>query len=253
MNNWEEYLGGDRKVKGPLSLFPRIEGHLSPNDLTEMERDRFRWLLTIYPGDPNHLFNLWSNRNFLMDERSSRGDLNLERFYAASEGLGSYLLREEVRQVSYLNSLKTCLALRVASGDPVLFFGPTSGADLEAIHAAGGMPHLISIVPDPKWEEIAELRLWDCRIPFEDVDIRNILSTGSRYIVISSWITEPDTYMRLAVEAVGKYGFILTPSTNLLAVHESKKLYLQQVDTFQSDVSVWYKPLNSCEDRKSVV
>jgi hypothetical protein len=239
--DWEAYLGTKHQTSGSLSLFPRIEGILSSDTLNEMERDRFRWLLSVYPSDPERLFSIWSNRNFLLEERKTMGDVNLEQFYATSEGLGIYLLREEVRQISYLKSLRDCLALRVSPEEPVLFLGPTSGADLEAIHAAGGMPHLVSIIPNPKWEEIAEIRLWDCRIPFEDSSPSELLPDSYRYVVISSWVTEPDTYVRWASNVVGKYGFLLSPATNLLSIHEARKLSLRSVDTFQSDVGVFYK------------
>lgn len=247
MTDWESYLGGKRQVLRSISLFPSIEKDLPSSVLDEMERDRFRWLLSAYPENPNKLFHMWSNRNFILEERMAMKDLSLERFYAASEGLGVYLLREEIRQGSYLRSLRNCLSLRLHPGEPVLFLGPTSGSDLEAIHAAGGMPHLISVVPDPKWEEITEMRLWDGRIPFEDAKSSDMLPNSYRHVVISSWVTEPDTYVRLAASTLGKYGFLLSPSTNLLAVHEAKKLDLHHVDTFQSDVGVFYKAATAGE------
>ena len=248
MENAWGYLGGSMK-RDSLSLFPRIDDTITASDLYKFEQDRFRWLLEVLSDqekDLQYLFPLWiGGSRHLLREHKESSCTSLEEFYSSSFGFGVHLLREEVQQLSYVRSLRNCLALRLAPGEPVVFLGPTSGSDLEAIHAAGGSPILVSVIPNPKWGELASLRLFEDRIPYEDWTFKDFMHRREefRVVILSSWATEPDAYMRLASEAVGSYGFLLTPATNLLAVHEARKLSLHPVDTHQHEVGVFYKPV----------
>lgn len=241
---WVGYLGG-KKERGSLSLFPRIDAPVSLVDQGEMERDRFMWLRETQEKTPDVLYNLWTNRNLLLDERRTSKVEKLEDFYAASEVFGYHLLREEIHQLDYLRSLRNCLRLRLAPGEPVVFVGPTAGADLEAIHNAGGLPILVQLISESRWSEITALKMFEIRVPFEDGTMKEFVrqTWGARFVIISSWCTEPQTYMRLAVESLGSYGFVLTPSTNLSVLHEAKQLSLHVVDTFQREVGIFYKPV----------
>jgi hypothetical protein len=242
---WVGYLRG-KKVRGPLSLFPRIDAPVSLEDQGEMERDRFMWLREVQEKTPDALYNLWTNRNLLLDERHTSKVEKLEDFYAASEVFGYHLLREEIHQFDYLRSLRDCLRLRLAPGEPVVFVGPTAGGDLEVIHDAGGFPILVPLIPESRWSEITTLKMFETRVPFEDGTLKQLVQQawGARFIIISSWCTEPQTYLRLAVESIGKYGFIVSPATNLIVLHEAKQLSLHVVDTFQREVGIFYKPVS---------
>lgn len=239
------YIKGDKR-RGSISLFPRIDGDLDAEDLARIERDRFRWLLEVVEDPPEKVFSLWTDRARLLEERASSKIEKPEDFYAASEVFGYHLLREEVYQTDYLRSLRDCLRLRLAPEEPVVFIGPTSGGELEAIYNAGGFPVLATLVPDPRWEEFTSLRMFECRVPYENWRMTDVLRSSAdfRFIIVSSWCTEPQTYTRLAVESLGSYGFVLTPSTNLSALHEAKQLSLHAVDTFQREVGVFYKPVS---------
>lgn len=241
---WWDYIGGS-KSRGSLSLFPSLDEDFPEYDLGALERDRFRWLLEVSEKTPEQLFSLWTNRNLLMEERASSKIEKLEDFYASSEVFGYHLLREEVYQTSYLLSLRNCLRLRLEPEEPVVFIGPTAGGELEAIRSAGGFPILATLVPDPKWEEFTSLKMFEIRVPYEDWSMADVMrrSAPFRFVIISSWCTEPQTYTRLAVGALGTYGWFITPATNLSALHEAKQLSLHAVDTFQREVGVFYKPV----------
>jgi len=246
--NERGYLEGSTK-RDSLSLFPRIDAPLTAEDLYKFEQDRFRWLLEVLDeSEPNlkYLYSSWTGgSNYLFQEHKESNCKSLEDFYSLSFGLSLHLLREEVHQVSYLRHLRDCLSLRLAPGEPVVFLGPTSGAELEAIHDAGGFPILVSITPNPRWGEITSLRMFEDRIPFEDVKFKDFMqrSCDFRVVILSSWATEPDTYMRLSYQALGCCGFLITSNTNLTAIQEAKQLSLHSVDTHQNEVGVFFKPL----------
>lgn len=247
--NERGYLGGSTK-RDSLSLFPRIDAPITAENLYKFEQDRFRWLLEVLDeSEPNleHLYSSWTGgSNYLFQEHKESNCKSLEDFYSLSFGLSLHLLRGEVHQLSYLRHLRDCLSLRLAPGEPVVFLGPTSGAELEAIHDAGGFPILVSITPNPRWGEITSLRMFEDRIPFEDVKFKDFMqcSCDFRVVILSSWATEPDTYMRLSCQALKTYGFVITPATNLSALHEARQLSLVSVDAFQHDVGVFYKPIS---------
>jgi hypothetical protein len=246
--SWITYLGG-KKERGSLSLFPRVDSSVSLEEIAEMERDRFRWLLEVQETKPADLLNLWTNRNLLLDERRGSKIEKLEDFYAASEVFGYHLLREEIHQLDYLRSLRNCLRLRLAPGEPVVFVGPTAGAELEAIQNAGGFPILVQLLPDSRWSEITSLKMFEIRVPYEDGTMKQLLrrAWNFRFVIISSWCTEPQTYLRLAADSIGMYGFVATPATNLTALHAAKQLSLHVVDTFQREVGIFFKPVATGE------
>jgi len=180
----------------------------------------------------------------MMDERKALGNIDLEKFYSNSVGLGLTLLRKEVRQVAYLRTLRNCLRSRLDVGTRVCFFGPTSGAELEAIHDAGGRPVLVSDDEDSKWQHICESRLLDSRIPFDTISPAKLLRSPyrSHFSVLSALLTDPKKSVSLALASLGLWGFLVAPRTNLSLGHQVQKLPLKQVDTHQASVGVWFKP-----------
>jgi len=238
---WVDYVGGSKELLHDLSLFPLIDGEHPP--VEEIEIDRFRWLVRTYPDDPENLFKVWKDKTFLMDERRALGNISLEDFYTHSVGLGVLLLRKEARTLPYLRALRDCLALRIEPGATVFFVGPTSGSEIEAIYAAGGKPILVSVEEDSKWQHLAEVRLFDSRVPFETFEPsrfeRNPYDT--RHVVLSSWLPDVKYYVNLSHDAVGSYGFLYHLSTNLSMCHEFRKLNLRSLDTFQKHIRVSFK------------
>jgi hypothetical protein len=246
MTEWQEYLQAtkDWKPETSIRLFPAIDEHLDAGSISKMERNRFSWLVGLYDDDPHTLFTLWTDETFMMDERKALGNITLDEFYVHSVGLGLTLLRKELRQIEYLRALRNCLRSRLDPNVPVYFFGPTSGAEIEAIHDAGGRPILVSQNDTSKWQHLCEARLLDSRIPFDTVT--NVRLRRSRYrahfAVISGCLTDPKKTVPLAENALGKFGFLITPRTNLSLGHQVQKLSLKQVDTHQTSVGVWFKP-----------
>lgn len=236
MHNWRSYLGGEPQVVESIPLFPRIDGDLSAADLTALEHDRFQYINGIYPDPPETLFQLWIDENFMLDEQRALG-LPLEEFYEASVGLALLLMRKEIQGLNYLRNLRDLLKLRLSPDTPVLFFGPTSGGELEAIHDAGGWPVLISS-GDPKWQHLAETRLLDDRVAFDTAE-----RCMAHHAVLSPWLPDPERTVHEAYESLGKYGMLFhPPRTNLAVGHAVEGLGLRPADTHQTSVGAWFKP-----------
>lgn len=245
MKDWELYLRGEEARPVGLSLFPAIEA--KSLDTAKLERQRFRWLLSVFPDDPELLYNLWCQPTFLLQERKVFSNKPLQQFYNLSVALSVHLLREETRQISYLVSLKRVLSLRLVHGEPVYFLGPTSGAELEAITAAGGYPILVPYSRNSKWEKVAECRLFDSRTLFADTTAKELRRNKrrARHVVVSTWAVNPEQCFEDAqVAFTRKDGFILSAATNLLAQTEALNRDLRRVDTHQPDVGVYYQPLD---------
>jgi hypothetical protein len=238
---WSDYICGSEDLLHGLPLFPLIDGECPP--LEEIETDRFRWLVRTYPDDPENLFKVWKDKTFLMDERRAMGNISLEDFYTHSVGLGVLLLRKEARNLLFLQALRNSLALRIEPGETVFFVGPTSGAEVEAIHAAGGKPILVSIEDDSKWQHLAEVRLFDSRVPFETFEPDRFEQNpyDTRHVVLSSWLPDVEYYVKLAYNSVGSYGFLYHVTTNLSMCHELQQLNLRRLDTFQKSIGVCLK------------
>ena len=243
MDDWVSYVGEGDEVATTVPIFPKADQDLTPANIAEMERDRFRWLAGVYTDPVQSLFVLWKDENFLMDERKALGNITLEEFYRNSVALGVLLLRREVQHLTYLCALRNLLRLRVADGANVFFYGPTSGAELEAIYNAGGFPVLVSDHEDSKWQHLAETRLLDSQVPFDTVTTAEARKYGkTHHAVLSSWLPAPEVTIAESYSSVGIYGILFIPSTNLSLGHEVKKLRLCAVSTYQTSVGVWFKP-----------
>lgn len=227
-----------------IPLFPHIDEPLDADAISKMERDRFSWLVALYDDSPRTLFTLWTDETFMMDERKALGNITLEKFYEISVGLGLHLLRREVRQIEYLRALRNSLRSRLDPGTPVYFFGPTSGAEIEAIHDAGGRPILVSKDESSKWQHLCESRLLDSRVPYDTVTYSRLRRSRykAHFAVLSEHLTDPGKIVPQAHAALGKFGFLLAFCTNLSLGHQVRKLSLKQVDTHQTSVGVWFKP-----------
>ncbi len=243
MDDWALYIGDAKPVRS-ISLFPAIDQEMDAHALSAMERDRFCYLLDLYPDDPDQMFKFWIDETFMVEERKRFPKLNLSRFYDVSIGLSLLLLRKEIRHLNYLRALRTSLGLRLSIGTPVFFFGPTSGSELEAIHAAGGRPILVSNDETAKWQHLCEARLLDSRVPFDTVHSSELhkSSFSAHHAVLSSWLPEPTKTVKQALRSLGKFGILFNSRTNLQVGHAIKKLSLRQLDTYQTDVGVWFKP-----------
>lgn len=243
IEDWAQYVGDAKPVKS-ISLFPQIDTTLDAAALTKMEKDRFCYLVELFPDDPEQLFKLWIDETFLIEERKSFPSLSKSKFYNVSIGLSLLLLRKEIRHISYLRALRTALGLRLSIGTPVFFFGPTSGSEIEAIDAAGGYPILVSTDEEAKWQYLCETRLLDSRVPFDTVracDLKKGRHTA-HHAVLSSWLPEPARTVKQALKSLGKFGMLMGSSTNIQVGHAIEKLSLRQLDTYQTDVGVWFKP-----------
>jgi hypothetical protein len=245
-DEWVSYLQADKGWTPVTSipLFPAIDGPLDAAAVTKMEQDRFSWLVALYGDSPHTLFTLWTDETFMMDERKALGNISLDKFYVHSVGLGLHLLRREVRQLAYIRALRNALRSRLDPGIPVFFFGPTSGAEIEAIHNAGGRPILVSQDEGSKWQHLCEARLLDSRVPFDTVAASRLRRSrySAHFAVLSGTMADPKRTVPLALAALGKFGFLVTPRTNLSLGHQVQKLSLKQVDTHQTSVGVWFKP-----------
>lgn len=243
MDDWAQYVG-DTKPPRNISLFPEIDEPIDGSSLTTMERDRFCYLVGLFPDDPDKMFDLWIDESYMFEERKNFPELTMSRFYNVSIGLSLLLLRKEIRHLNYLRALRTALGLRISIGTPVFFFGPTSGAELEAIYAAGGHPILVSTDESAKWQHLAETRLLDSRVPFDTVLSGDLRKSGytAHHAVLSPWLPEPTRTVKQALRSLGKFGILFNQRTNLQVGHAIEKLSLRQLDTYQTDVGVWFKP-----------
>lgn len=243
MDDWCHYVGDAKPVKS-IALFPKILSTLGSTDIDKMERDRFCYLVELFPDDPERLFRLWIDETYMVEERNLFPNLTLARFYDVSIGLSLLLLRKEIRHISYLRALRTALGLRISIGTPVYFFGPTSGSEIEAIYAAGGFPILVSTDETAKWQHLAETRLLDSRVPFDTVKSCALHHRKDQvhHAVLSPWLPDPTKTVKQALKSLGKFGTLFSQRTNLQVGHTIEKLSLHQLDTYQTNVGVWFKP-----------
>lgn len=229
-----------------IALFPAIDkSTVTDSEKAQMASDRLRWVESMYSGSLETLRDAWEGTDYLIEERSMHSSLPLEEFHRVSVTLGLHLLRTEIEKIPWLRMLKDCLRLRTEFWDPVMFVGPTSGAEIEAIHVAKGSPILVtdSGKEDQPWINLCEERLLHSGIPHESLPLTDLVSNPfkARYIVISPWVPNQEETIRASYNALGKYGFILTPSTNPTPGSVATGLGMIRQDVYQNEVWSFFK------------
>lgn len=250
--NHLSYLRGRKKMyKSELKLFPMLDDlesdPLEPDSVAEFNedllRDRFRWLLTFYQLiDGQVLLSYWRTQDPTTIERAAFPDESWEEFSQHSMMLGLVMLRDEIKYLEYMKQLKDSLFSRVRIGEPVLMIGPTSGAEVEAIHASRATPYFISNPEEPHALQ-AESRLLSDRVPFESLTFEEALksTTPFRYIVLSRYLTDARAIVKTAYNLTGMYGYIACPADCVPCVEEMELLNMYQVDRFNKEVAIFYK------------
>lgn len=232
---WLDYLGGRLKsYEGETSLFPLVD-ELELDEETKhcLRKDRFRWLRSISPDASDWLFEVWGKgSDAILDEPSG---------FRTSEAFGPCLLRMEVDNIPYYQRLRDCLRIRVRRGQPVLVIGPTSGAEVQAVVDFGAEAYLLA--DEAPWRVLCNERLHDDRTPFHNLPTSRLTGNcvDSKYAVLSPWLPTPEHWVRLAYEAIGRWGFILFPRKAVRFRDEADRLGMDEMDGYQDEVAVYFK------------
>lgn len=240
---WREYLDGVTTCyPEDIALFPYIDEEPDDERTRErMRKARFRWLKEVlHTMTPADVYTFWQDRDTLIDARTRDRHIDLHDFYNLSWELGLHLLRAEVDNLSYYKQLRDALRLRIRRDTPVLIFGPTSGAEVEAISAAGGAPQLVVYDPEAPWvAQLHERLLHDsqeCEVYTYDEFAQ--CQPEARYVVLSDFIPDIPTALRLADQHVGSCGFVLFRAQNEAMVKAARELGLFRVDGNRDRVAV---------------
>lgn len=244
--DWLEYLDGvTASHPEDISLFPYVDEEEDTARMREkMLKARFRWLKE-YRCDVlrEDLYTEWRNDDLLIESRRSDRHVDLHDFYNRSEHLGLHLLRVEVSNLSYYKQLRDALKTRIRRDTPVIVFGPTSGAEAEAVTEAGGSPKVVAFDSNAPWVHQLHERMFHDSQEYEvytyDEFARNALT--ARYIVLSNFIPDIPGALRLAKQHVGSYGFVLFSAENKCMMREAEELGLFRVDEHRDAVAVEFK------------
>lgn len=226
----EAYLA-NRSGKRDLRLFPTLD-HCWPDHpdwpivSAEMLADRFEWATKFFYTTPQELYGAWCDDDLWHKERvATWPELQQDEDYWEAQfrsyrTLGLSLLRDEVRNVKYLRSLRDSLSFRIKPGEPVLFVGPTAGGEVEAIADSRALP--VFVTSGGECSDLAEERLLHDKIDYETYWSPSYSSLGwrARYVVLSSYLPNPRATIAAAYEAVGMYGFVLCETNKMVLVQE---------------------------------
>jgi hypothetical protein len=243
---WLDYLDGvEPSYPEDIALFPYIDEE--PDDertRLKMLKARFRWLKDFrHSMSRKVLFAEWQNRDILIDTRTAQRHVDLHDFYNREESLGLHLLRSEVDNLSYYKQLRDALKLRIRRDMPVLIFGPTAGAEVEAITDAGCSPKIVVYDPKAPWVNQLHERMFHDSQEYEVYTYDEFARSQpeSRFVVLSNFIPDIPTALRLASAHVGSHGFVLFSSANRAFIRGAKTLGLIRVDGNREDLAVNFK------------
>lgn len=243
---WQEYL--DHCLESypeDIGLFPYIDEELdTPQFREKLRKARFRWLKECYEEeDRDRVFRSWqSATDAIIAERDLIGG-ELWEFYHSSDWLFLYMLRGEADKLSYYKALRNELALRTGNDRPVVFLGPTAGGELEAIEDAYGLPVVVSLSTDAKWVPLLEERLIHDSIRYRayTYDAFAKERPETRFVVLSNFIPDAATAVRVAFNCLETCGFILFHSKNEVMVREAESLGMVRRTDNSDALAVYFK------------
>jgi hypothetical protein len=244
--DWKEYLDHClQSYPEDIALFPHIDEEADTSQFREkLRKARFRWLKECYEEEEREaVFRSWqSATDALITEREVLGG-PLWEFYHSSDWLFLYMLRGEPGNLQYYKALRDAIALRADRESPVVFLGPTAGAEPEAIEDAYGIPVVVSLSSDAKWVPLLEERLihdsLDYRAYTYDDFARERPET--RFVVLSNFIPDASAAMKIAFNCLETHGFVLFHSANELMVTEAESLGMIRRTDNSDPLAVYFK------------
>lgn len=244
--SWLDYLDGvETTYPEDISLFPLIDEEPdTPHFREKLLKARFRWIKEQYERDTwEMLLAMWHNRDLLLEARGANAHLDLFDFYNHSEALVLHLLRAEADNLSYYKQLRDALRLRVRLGTSVLFLGPTIGAEIEAISQAGGAPAIITHVKGIPWIRAFHERMFHDSVQAHVYTYNELVRyrPETHFVVLSNFIPEIASALRLASQYVGSYGYILFSAQNKKMVEAAENLGMIRRDVERSELATFFK------------
>ncbi len=246
MDSWVDYLDGClTSYPEDIALFSLIDEEADTPEFREkLQKARFRWLKECYEDeDRDELFRSWkSATNALISERELMGG-SLWEFYHSSHWLFLYMLRTESSNLAYYKALRNAIALRTERDSPIVFFGPTAGAEVETISDAYGHPIIVSFSKDAKWTPLLEERLIHDSVSFRVHTYDEFAKERpeTKFTVLSNFLPDAKTTLRVAFNCLETYGFILFHSSNEVMVNEAEVLGMVRRTDKSDPLAVYFK------------